>query len=68
VFFTLLAQMRCIFLVDTGEGTMRNDFLKSAIKVGMEPLIGDFEVLGDDLDDVSGGACGTFRCGIYQVT
>lgn len=46
---------------------MNNGTIKNALGSGDAPLSAEIELLDNELDEVSGGACGTFTCGVYRV-
>jgi hypothetical protein len=50
-----------------GDIEMSNGTIKSGLDAATPSLNGDVELLDNELDEVSGGACGTFTCGLYRV-
>ncbi len=46
---------------------MSNSEIKSAFTEVCSGAADMVEILEEDFDEVSGGACGTFKCGVYQV-
>lgn len=46
---------------------MTNDTIKGAFNEQSAPLGTEVELLDSELDDVAGGACKSFTCGVFRV-
>ena len=46
---------------------MKNKMIESALRGSIVPENCEIELLDAELDEISGGACGQFSCGIYKI-
>ncbi len=46
---------------------MNNSELKDALHETQSDTSGMVEILAEDFDEVAGGSCGSFTCGLFRV-